>query len=76
MINSIERTDVMAVEDDLPLEFVPIALDLVVLDHDDYQVNVSEECVEVVVLVRDHILLDEGVVDLQRLGEVALLTFK
>ena len=54
----------MAVEDDLALEFVPVALDLVVLDHDYYKVDVVQERIEVMILVGNHVLLDERVVDL------------
>ena len=43
MIYSFERADVVAVEDYLALEFVPVAFDLVVLDHDDDKVDAGEE---------------------------------
>ena len=64
MINPFQWADIVAVEDDLPLEFVPIALDLVVLDHDYYKVDVVQECIKVVILVGNHIFFDERVVDL------------
>lgn len=46
MIISDERTDVMTVEDYLALEFVLFLLDLIVLNHDDYHIDVSEKLVE------------------------------
>lgn len=74
MICSLQRTDVEAVEDDLALQFVPILLDLVVLDHDDYHVNIVEELVEVRELVLGNLLVfEEGVVALERTSEVTLL---
>ena len=76
MITIIQRANVLAVEDNLALKFVPVMLDLIVLDHYDDEVDVCEECIKVVVLVRDHILLDEGVIDLQWFCEVTFLTLK
>ena len=74
MIHSLQRADVVAVEDDFALELVPVLLDVVVLDHNDYHIHLGEELVEVEDLVLDNLLLgEEGVEGLQRTGEVALL---
>ena len=66
----------MTVEDYLALEFVPVVLDLVMFDHDDYEIYVGEERVKVVVLVLDHVLIDERVVNLERFSKVTLLALK
>ena len=54
----------MAVEYDLATKFVPVMFDFVMLDHYDDEVDVCEERIEVMVLVCDHVLFDEGVIDL------------
>ena len=74
MVYAFQRTDVVTVEDDLPLELVPVLTDMVVLHHDDNHVDLGEELVEVEDLVLDDFLLrEEGVEGLQGTGEVALL---
>ena len=70
----LQRADVMAVEYNLPLQLVPVLLDMVVLDHYDHHVHLAQELVEVEDLVLDNRLLgEEGVESLERTGEVALL---
>ena len=76
MIHPLQRTDVVAVEDDLAFQFVPVLLDLIVLDHDDDHIHVVQKLVKIVELVRDDVLLDEGVIDLQRAAEMLLLAFQ
>ena len=76
VIHPLQRANVVAVQDDLAGEFVPVALDLVVLDHDDDHVYVVKEGVEIVVLVLDDIPLDQRVIDLQGFGKVTLLALK
>ena len=72
MIYSLERTDIVAIEDDFTLKLVPVLLDLVMLHHDDYHIDIGEELVEVVELVLDDVFLDEGIIDLERAGKVTL----
>ena len=68
------RTNIMAIQNHLTLEFVPVLLDVVVLDHNDHHINLREELVEVEDLVLDNRLLsEEGVEGLERPGKVALL---
>ena len=69
MINTFERTDVMAVEDDLALEFVPVLLDLIVLNHNDYHIEIGEELVEIVVQILNNVFLDERFINLKRTDE-------
>ncbi len=70
----LDRADVMAIQNDLALEFVPVLLDVVVLDHNDHHIHLGEELVEVENLVLDNLLLgEEGVEGLERTGEVTLL---
>ena len=76
MIHPLQRANVVAVQDHLAGELVPAGLDLVVLDHDDDHVHIGEESIKVVILVLRDVLLDQRVIDLQRLGEVALLALK
>ena len=72
MIHPVQRTDIEAVEDDLALEFVPVLLDVVVLDHDDHHVHLVQEPVEVLELVGDDLAVgEEGGEGLERAGEVA-----
>lgn len=64
----------MAIQNHLALEFVPVLLDVVVLDHNDHHIHLGEELVEVEDLVLDDGLFgEEGVEGLERTGEVALL---
>ena len=70
----LDRADIVAIQDDLALEFVPVLLDMVVLDHNDHHIHLGEELVEVEDLVLDNLFLGEkGVEGLERTGEVALL---
>lgn len=66
----------MTIEDNLALKLVPILLDLIVLHHDDYHIDISEELVEIVILVLHNVFLDERIIDLERTGEMALLAFE
>ena len=62
VIHSLQRTNIMAVEDDLALEFVPVLLDVVVLDHDDHHIHLVEELVEIQDLVLHQFFVrEEGV---------------
>lgn len=76
VIYAFKRTDVVAVEDDFAFELIPVLLDLVVFYHDDDEVNVIEELIEVVELVLNDVLLDERVVALQGTSEVTLLALE
>ena len=68
------RADVVTIEHNLAFEFVPILLDVVVLDHDDHHVNLLKELVEVEDLVFHNLLVGEERVEaLQRTSEVAFL---
>ena len=70
----LDRADVMAIQNNLALELVPVLLDVVVLDHNDHHIHLGEELVEVEDLVLDNLFLgEEGVEGLERTGEVALL---
>ena len=40
MIYPLYRTDIEAVEDDFAFQFVPVLLDMVVLNHNDYHIDV------------------------------------
>lgn len=74
VINSFKRTNIMAVEDDLAFEFVPILLDVVMLDHDDHHIHFAEELIEIENLIGYNFFVgEEGVETLQWSGEVALL---
>ena len=76
MTHPLQRANVVAVQDDLAGELVPVALDLVVLDHDDDHVDVVQEGIEVVILIRNDVLRNQRVIDLQGFGEVTLLALK
>lgn len=76
VVRPLQRADIMAVENDLAAKLIPALLDFIVFDHDDDKVDVIEEVVEVVILVRDDVLFDKGIIDLQGFGQVPLLTFK
>lgn len=76
VVRPLQRADIMAVENDLAAKLIPALLDFIVLDHDDDKVDVIEEVVEVMILVRDDVLFDKGIIDLQGFGQMSLLTFK
>ena len=75
MVNLIGyRADVVAIEDNLALELVPVLLEVVVLDHNDHHIHFVQEPVEVEDLVlHDFLVGEEGVEGLEGTGEVALL---
>lgn len=76
MIYPFNRANVVAVKDDLASEFVPIALNLVVLNHDDDHIHIIQESIEVMVLILHNIPFNQRIIDLQRLGEMTFLAFK
>ena len=39
VIHSLKRADVLAIQNDLALELVPILLDMVMLHHDDHHID-------------------------------------
>lgn len=66
----------MAIQNHLASQLVHIFTDLGMLDHDDNHVNVGQERIQIVILVLDHILGDEGVVHLQTGCQMAFLAFQ
>ena len=40
MIYSFKRTDIEAVKNNLPLQLIPILLDMIVLNHNDYHIEI------------------------------------
>ena len=77
MVYSLQRTDIEAVEDYLALQLIPVLLDVIVLNHDDNHIYISEELIEVIVLVLGNLVAyEEWVVALERTCEVTLLKFE
>ena len=77
MIHTLQRADVEAVQDDLTFQFVPVLLNMVVLNHDDYHINIVDELVEVVELILCYLVVfQEWVVALEGAGQMALLKFE
>lgn len=69
-----ERTNIMAIQNHLALEFIPVLFDVVVLNHNDHHIHLVKELIEVENLVLDDCFLgEERVEGLERTGEVALL---
>ena len=74
MIYPFQRADVVAIKYDLPLQLLPVLLDVVVLHHDHHHIHLVQELVEVQDLVlHDRLLREERVEGLQRPGQVTLL---
>ena len=69
MINAFERANIVAIEDDLALEPVPVLLDLIVLNHNDYHIDIGEELVEIVVQILNNVFLDERFINIKRTDE-------
>ena len=77
VIYSLQRTNIEAIKDYLALELVPILFDMVVLNHDDYHVNICKELIEVIVLVICNLVAyEEWIVALERTSEMTLLKEK
>ena len=78
MVNILgKRADIMAIQNDLAFQLVPVLLDVIMFNHDDHHVNLVEELVKIKNLVgNDFLVGEEGVEALQRAGEVALLDVK
>ena len=64
VINTVQWTNIVTVEDNLTIELIPVELYLIVLDHYHDKINPSEELVEVMILARDYILLNEWIINL------------
>ena len=61
-----QRADIMAIQNYLAFQFVPVLLDVIVLDHDNDHIDLGEELFEVEDLVGDDFLSgEEGVKGLQ-----------
>ena len=76
MIHPFQRAHIMAIQHDLPPQFVPVMLNLIVLHHNDDKVHIIQELIEVKELVLDNLLMDERIIDFQRTGEMPLLGLK
>ena len=77
VIHPNQRTNVETVEHDLAFEFIPILLDMVVLDHNHHHINILQELVEIGVLILGNLaVLKERVVALERTGEMTFLCLK
>ena len=66
----------MAVKDHLALQFVHILFDLIMLDHNDYQITAVDELIQVMHLVGNYILCNEGVIALKRSCQMMTLRSK
>ena len=58
----LDRADVMAIQNDLALEFVPVLLNVVVLDHNDNHIDLGEELVEVEDLAQNKFFVKEKII--------------
>ena len=76
MINTRQIDDIMAIQNDLARQLIHIFFDLVMLDHDDHEVNCFKEAVQIVILISHHILGDKRIVDLQSGRKVAFLALQ
>ena len=76
MVNAGEIQDIVAVQNDLALQFIGVLTDLVVLDHNDHQVAGIQEIIQVMYLIRHNVLGDERIIDLQRGRQMFLLAFQ
>ena len=62
MVHSLQWANVVAIENNLAFQFVPVLFDVVVLHHDNYHVNFIQELIKVQDLVlHDFLLGEEGV---------------
>ena len=52
----------MAIENNLALKLIPVQRDLIVLNHNDYHIDIGEELVEIMVLVLQNVFLNEGII--------------
>ena len=57
-----ERTNIMAIQNHLALELVPVLLDVVVLDHNDDHIDLGEELVEVKDLAQNKFFVKEKII--------------
>ena len=62
MIHPLQRTNVEAVKDNLAFEFVPVLLNVVVLDHNDNHIDLGEELVEVEDLAQNKFFVKEKII--------------
>lgn len=65
MIHARKINDIVAVQNNLASQLVHVLTNLSVLDHDNDHIDICEESVKIVVLVLDHILGNERIIDLQ-----------
>ena len=62
MIHPLYRADIMAIQNHLALEFVPVLLDVVVLDHNDHHIHLTEELIEVKDLAQNKFFVKEKII--------------
>lgn len=74
MIYTLKRADVETIKNYFALDLVPILLDVVVLNHNDNQIYIGEELIEVVILVFCDLVADEErIVAFERTCKVTFL---
>lgn len=77
VIGMFQGADVEAVKDNFAFEFIPILLDVVMLDHDDNHVNVAEELIKIMELILCYLMVfEERVIAFEGARKVTLLGLK
>ena len=66
----------MAIQHDLAYQLVHIFLNLIMLNHDNHEVNSIKELIKIMILISHDVPLDERIVDFQASSEMALLAFQ
>ena len=74
MINTLKRTDIEAVENNLAFQLIPILLDVIMFHHDNNHIHIVDELIKVVELILGNLMVfQEGVIALQRTCKMTLL---
>lgn len=76
MIHTVYRADIVTVKDNLALEFIPILPYLVMLYHNDHQVYIVQERIEIEKLILNNPLVDKRVINFERARQITLLGFE
>ena len=75
MIYSLQRTNIETIKNNLALQFIPILLDMVVLNHNNNHIEILQELVKVIILVFSNLVsFEERIIALERSSKMTLLS--
>ena len=75
MVDARQIANIVTIQDYFSRQLVHILFDFIVFHHEDDEIDVVKEFVQVVILVRHDVLRNERIVHLEPVSQMSFLTF-